>query len=111
VSLNLTAVENNPIGQTERHLTLLNVSRHILHLVLHISHTIVDVITSNRVYLGEDLSVGKMHRLYDKMSEEKNWGAFSCAGCLRATCTGAHMALSQRQADALNAAPANMADE
>ena len=31
----------------------------------------------NRVYLGQDLSVGKMHRLYGEISEEKNWPAVS----------------------------------
>jgi len=61
----------------------------------HMSHTLTTAETHYEVYGALELTRG----------------AFSCAGCLPAACTGTRTALSRRQADALNAAPAKMAHE
>jgi len=53
----------------------------------------------NRVYLGQDLSVGKMHRLYGEISEEKNWPAVSLDVYTRIFCENFNIGFRLPQTD------------
>lgn len=53
----------------------------------------------NRVYLGEDLSVGKMHRLYLQETEERNWPKVSVDVYRRIFCEHFNMGFRLPQTD------------